>query len=668
MSKKKTNVRIVHLIIFMSLILLTMEVNATDERVAGAIVLAEFNGGEITKADFDKEFEKIPLMYRSRYNTVEGRYNLLNSIVIAKIFEMKAIERGVDLRQDVIDNIERGLQRYYAMEYRRQDISDQTMVAERDIQNYYSENIDRFVESANSTIKHIMTSTEDKAREAMRLLNTGTDFFDVMNQFSENNFSKRHQGVIRNIRGNSYIPGVGKDEIFDNQITDAPLNIWQGPVFSVDSYHIFMVTERRLARTKPLSEVRDEIIDRLKPIKELELRDKRVAELKQKYNVSVDNEVLSNVNFGDDRDLSDIRDGIVVHSQVEGLTITVEDLRVNYRQLSPQERSQMNNPQHLNRMLSEILENSLFAFEAKQKGYSNAVMENQEAQQIRRNTILNALFDELVIQKSIPDSEQIEAFYRKNINNYTSRENRTVQVFIFDKRGDARKARSNIVRAIKNDDEEMINEIANQSVYSENNAVISGLLRDERVPIIGSDESIITEIWRTGHGEVSALRKDSSGRYFFVRVIEDNPMVILPLSQVEEKIVFQLTRQNREQNWTVLQEDLRQEYDVLVHRDRIIVMQTPEELFSMAEEAQNRKRFNEAIQYYDQIIEYHKNNDDDYKALFMKAFLLAEEMNQADVAVTLFEKILADYPHSDLHESAEFMIKSIKEGYDIFGE
>jgi len=668
MFEIKTSVIIMLSMVALIILATSISLSADQGNMNPETVLVEYTGGVITKADFDEEFEKIPHMYRSRYNTVESRKNLLNSIVIATIFEIKALELGVDQRPDVIDNIEKGLVNHYAMEYRKRDITDKVEIDRSDIQDYYDEHENRFTESANSTIRHIMTEDESEAQRAKKLLLAGEDFNDVMNRFSVNNFSKRHQGIIRNIRGNDYIPGVGKDESFDQEITNAPLNAWQGPVFSEDHYHLFMVTERKPRRLKPLDEVREEIVNRLRPAKEYELKNIRVSELKEKYNVNINNDILTSVNFGDDLGTTDQENPVIVDSNVEELVMTVDDFRLRLRQLSPQEKSQMDNPQQLNNLLDNMLENRLFSYEAKQKGYTEFVMDNEEAEQIRRNTILNTLFKDLVIEQSEPTREQIAAHYEENLDSYTTKEQRTAQIFAYDSQREAKRARKAVAKAIKSDDEITLEEIVQESLFSDNNGVVSNITRDSNIPGIGKDEKIHEAIWNTKNDALSKIEQSDSDQYFFLRVIEDNPAYTLPLAQAEEKIVFQLTRQNHEQRWNELQEELKREYNVNIHDDRIVVMQTAKELFSLAEEAQKRNRHTEALGYYDQIVENYRNNDDDYKALFMKAFLLAEDMNRTDEAVTLFRKILADYPYSDLHESAEFMIKSIEEGFDVFDD
>jgi outer membrane protein assembly factor BamD (BamD/ComL family) len=105
---------------------------------------------------------------------------------------------------------------------------------------------------------------------------------------------------------------------------------------------------------------------------------------------------------------------------------------------------------------------------------------------------------------------------------------------------------------------------------------------------------------------------------------------------------------------------LEEKYHLKKYPERLEVRLTAEEYFTKAEEAQKSRRFKDAIFYYDQIIKYYKNNTDDYKAAFMKAFLHAEEMNQKEEALTQFKAFIQNFPEGELHESANFMINELE--------
>jgi parvulin-like peptidyl-prolyl isomerase len=630
------------------------------------IILAEYKDGEITKADFDEEFERIPMMYRSRFSSLAGQQELLNSILISKIFLLKAEELEVNQREAVQDNIARAMQGFYANEFRLRDITEQTEISQAELTDYYNEQQARFKESPNTVIRYIMTESEEEAVSALEALKSGDDFIDVMNRYSINTFSKRHQGVIRNIRSNGYIAGVGMDEELDAAIAAAALNSWAGPVVTENGIHLFQVTEREPERVKPLEEVREEIISRLRPAKEIAETEVVYSELKEKYALEIDYELLEAADLGLARPDPEMLDRKVVTASVPELEITLQELNARFQRISPQERAQIANPEYRNRLLDDILMNTLFAYEGKAKGYDEFLQDNHEVQMIRRNIILTELFNELVVSQAVPSPEEIAEHYQENIDSYTTRERRSVRLFLFSSNKEAKGARKEVARGIKDNDEEKIEAVIANSLYSDNNGMIMNIYREQNLPSIEDDEKIKQVIWQAKPDELSKIERDGSGNYFFIQVLNVIPEEIQPLAQAEERISALLARERQTQLWEELQGELKEEYEVVSYPERLALMKSARELFDLAEEAMKKNRHLEAVQYYDQIIDHHHNNEDDYKALFMKAFVMAEELKRTDEAIELFRRVISDYPASDLHESAEYMIKTLEEGHDLF--
>ncbi len=666
MEMKNHMLRIMVTVIFVLTLFSSVLLQAEERERSGETVLAEYRDGVITRDDLDEEFEKIPFMYRSRFSTLAGQQELLNSIIISRLFYLKARELGVDQREDVLETIENSLKDHYAMEYRKRDISDQVNIPQSEIRDYHQQHIDRFTESPNTVIRYIMPEDNEHGIAARRALDSGIDFIDVMNQYSTNSYSKRHQGFIRNIRSNGYIAGVGMDDVLDTAISEAPLNTWTGPITTDSGIHIFQVTERTPQRVKPIDEVREEIISRIKPAKEIEMTALKFNELKDKYGVQIDNDLLGTVNLMAANPSPEQLQQLVVSSDIPELKLSVGDVLMRFRRISQQERAQMNNPEYQTEFINDIITNELFAYEARQKGYGEALLENPEVQQIRRNVILTQLFNELVVAQSEPAPADIEAYYDKNISSFSTREQRTVQYFLFDSNRAARSARNNVNRALREDDQDKIRNIIQESLFTDNNGIISNINREPNIPKLGQDDQIYNSIWNTNPGDLSRIKRNEAGKYFFVRIMDHFPAHTIPLEEAEERIVFQLTRELREKKWSELQEELKQEYQLVSYPDRLAMILSARELFDLAEEAMKRNRYRDAIQYYDQIIENHKNNDDDYKALFMKAFVIAEELQNPEEAVKIFKHIVADFPPAELHESAEYMIRSIEDGFDVF--
>jgi outer membrane protein assembly factor BamD (BamD/ComL family) len=76
------------------------------------------------------------------------------------------------------------------------------------------------------------------------------------------------------------------------------------------------------------------------------------------------------------------------------------------------------------------------------------------------------------------------------------------------------------------------------------------------------------------------------------------------------------------------------------------------ELFTQAQEHENRQEFNDALKKYDLIIENYAESEIRYKAIFMKGLILFENLKDNKRAVEAFDILLAEYPNCDLADDA----------------
>jgi len=136
--------------------------------------------------------------------------------------------------------------------------------------------------------------------------------------------------------------------------------------------------------------------------------------------------------------------------------------------------------------------------------------------------------------------------------------------------------------------------------------------------------------------------------------------------EVEPRIIGLLKTEKEKTQQEAVTEQLYVEFNMKKYPERVRLQLSAEELFTHADNAARNRNFKDAIMFYDQIVQTYNNGVDDYKAFFMKAFLMAEEMKNNDVALQLFQEFLTRFPEGDLHESARFMIDSLEGNVDIF--
>ncbi|MCP4633537.1 MAG: tetratricopeptide repeat protein [candidate division Zixibacteria bacterium] len=85
-----------------------------------------------------------------------------------------------------------------------------------------------------------------------------------------------------------------------------------------------------------------------------------------------------------------------------------------------------------------------------------------------------------------------------------------------------------------------------------------------------------------------------------------------------------------------------------------------EELFSIAEQAQEDNNPIEAVKAYMELLDLYPDGDHSPKAMFMIGFVYSEELADTGKAVEAFENFLKKYPDNELVPSATFMVQALK--------
>ena len=74
------------------------------------------------------------------------------------------------------------------------------------------------------------------------------------------------------------------------------------------------------------------------------------------------------------------------------------------------------------------------------------------------------------------------------------------------------------------------------------------------------------------------------------------------------------------------------------------------------------ENFNQALEEYKALLAQWPKHPEVYKALFMKGFILSENLKKDSLALDAFQELQTKYPKSDLSEDADWMIRNIKSG------
>lgn len=168
-----------------------------------------------------------------------------------------------------------------------EQIRDTILVSDEDIETYYNEHPDEFLEPEKADVRHILCETASQARSVKRQLDRGADFEEMVQTYSTDRGTKNRGGRIGFVSRGRRIPYVGQSDEFEQAVFSLQPGETGGPIETEKGYHIIRIDSREEAYTKTLDEVRDEVRRKLLPERQREGADAAYEELKARYRVQI---------------------------------------------------------------------------------------------------------------------------------------------------------------------------------------------------------------------------------------------------------------------------------------------------------------------------------------------------------------------------------------------
>ena len=633
-----------------------------QNRVNETDVLAEFDGGVITRADLEKRISKLPPNVQGRYKTVEGQKQVLDAIAMEEVFAAKAMQLKLNEDPEVLSNIEEAKKQYLIQEFYKRNITDLAVVTEEDKRSYYEENKKFFYVNPNITVNLIQLPDEETALQAIKELHSGKSFEEVSNLYNINNYIKSLKGVVKNIRLNGNIPGIGSDYELEDLIAKAQPDTTAilGPYKTTTGWYVFRVIDHQPGYQKTYEEVYSELEQRVKPVVETRLLNNLMTELKTKYAVVVDSTLVNQIDLRNPAKNKDIEEQVLVNASIPELTITVKSLLDSFSKVSPQEQLFFTKGGGAKQFLEQELIRNLLYLEAKNQNYEEYLKDNEDYQQMKRYYMLQKAYKMLVVDSVKIDSEDTRNYYDAHIQDFTNPAYRTIRVLWFNDEEAAESARKKYTLYIAFNDTTRINNLIETKSTKPKLSILDHIYNNGIITGIGPDKDFCDMVWNNPVGYISPVFKTARGDIVFFEILSETPPQVKSFTEVEPSIYNILRRERQMAQQEKVTQQLYEEFHMVLHPERITLQVNADELFKMADDAAKSRNFNDAIAIYDQIIQHFPNGSDDYRASFMKAFVIAEELKDKERALQLFKDFLKKYPQGDLNESAQFMIDSLE--------
>ncbi len=248
-------------------------------------VLAKVQDIEITKQHLMNIMRSLPQQQMMEVSTEEGRKKLLEEIISSELFYLNASEQQLDQEEEfkqIVEEAKHSLLQRFAV----QKLLENIIVSDEEMKVYYEENKESFVASEEVRAKHILVADEDKAKEIKEEIASGAKSFDDAAKEYSTCPSKEKGGDLGFFGKGRMVPE------FDKAAFELEVGTVSDIVSTQFGHHIILVEEKKESAVKPFEQVTEQIKQTLVRGKQQEVYSGKVNELKEKYNVKINEDAL----------------------------------------------------------------------------------------------------------------------------------------------------------------------------------------------------------------------------------------------------------------------------------------------------------------------------------------------------------------------------------------
>ena len=215
-------------------------------------ILANVGGIAITNADIDEFLANLGQRGQA-YNTPEGRAAILNQVVANKLLLLDARKNLLEMEPEFKAQLAK-FKENLLVSYATEKAIATVTVSDKEVEEYYNANSDRFMGEETVSASHILVATEEEAREIYGRIASGESTFEQEALAHSTCPSKANGGNLGEFGKGQMVPEFDS-AVFAMEIGE----ITSEPVKTQFGYHLIKLTAKNEAKVTPLDEIREEL-------------------------------------------------------------------------------------------------------------------------------------------------------------------------------------------------------------------------------------------------------------------------------------------------------------------------------------------------------------------------------------------------------------------------
>lgn len=260
-------------------------------------VLARVSNKFITLGDFKKKLSKLPPYYKEAVDRNKRRY--LDDTVMEMMFYEDAIRRGMDQDKETKEVINEARKKILIAKLIKTDIEDSIKLEEHEMRRFYEEHKEDFKSPELWRASHILVKTEGEAKAIQEDLSKGADFGELAKTKSMDATATRN-GDVGYFRQGQVVPD------FESACMSLKVGETSPIVHTQFGYHIIRLTDRKEQGIEPYEKAKKKIESELRRVKRSEAFNKLALDMRNKYNVEIEDDANKILESMDNRKVKDI--------------------------------------------------------------------------------------------------------------------------------------------------------------------------------------------------------------------------------------------------------------------------------------------------------------------------------------------------------------------------
>jgi peptidyl-prolyl cis-trans isomerase C len=340
-------------------------------------------------------------------------------------------------------------------------------------------------------------------------------------------------------------------------------------------------------------------------------------------------------------------------------TVTRADLDRRIADLPEQVRANYATPEGRQQLLDRVIEEKVWLQAATRKGVPERPQVKRQLEQQRRDFLIRTYVGEVMAQNAAPSDSEAHLYYDAHVSDYKLPATVTVRHIQSKTEADAKRILG-WARQPKQDWNKLVQRYSTDTLTRATGGLLGSVTREGVFSSLGAQPALADSAFKLGAGKVGGPYKTDRG-WHVLKVDAVKPESTRPFEQVRSGIMRQLGSQ-RSQDYYKTQLDVARA-SVGVKSDSAAIesfLSQKKSARDMFQEAQNASAATQRIGLYQKLLDEYPDSEVSPQAQFMIGFIYSEELKSYDEAEQAFKKLLKRYPESELAASAQWMVEHMR--------